>query len=190
MRRALIMAGLLAATTPAVGAAAPRYSFRAETTATTVVTSSCTAREGGSTSTETLTWELKSIQTGTSVIGRGKRAPKGSTKLTGTLRRETVRQIDGQPSGEPQGGTEPLQESDDPYGVLYRAGKRRLELRLSHGGLLDPTFAPLARGKTITIVQDPPAETSSSDVATTEGGSCRDTERYDVMRRITITRTR
>ena len=187
MRRALLVLAALGACAPAANAA-PRYRFTAETTALTTVTSTCKAREGGSTTTESMVWELRSTQTGTSAIGRRGRQPKGTTRLTGTLRRELTREIDGQPFGEPQGGTEPMQEDEDPYGVLYRKGRTRLELRLSHGGLLDPTFAPLAVGKSTTIVQDPPADSSSEQAAITEGGSCTDEERFDVVRRITVTR--
>lgn len=190
MRRAALLAAALAAGLPAAASAAPRYAFTAETTVTTVVVSTCTAREGGSAVTESMTWEIRSTQSGTSAIGRGSRAPDGHTKLTGTIRRETVRQIDGQPWGEPQGGTHPLQEDRDAFGVLYRAGKRRLELRLSHGGLLDPRFAPLAAGASTTIVQDPPAEVREQDVQTTDGGTCRDEERTDVVRTVTVTRLR
>lgn len=189
MRRVLIFLVVMAAGAPAAGAA-PRYRFTADTTATTTVTSSCTARESGSRTTESMIWELTSTQTGTSAIGRGTRQPKGTTRLTGTLRRESSRQIDGQPFGEPQGGTEPMQEDKDPYGVLYRVGRTRLELRLSHGGLLDPRFAPLAVGKGTTIVQNPPADVSTKEYATTDGGRCSDQEHSDVVRRITITRVR
>lgn len=190
MRRALTVLALGLCAVPAAEAAGPRYRFVAETKSTTTVTSTCTAREGGAGTTETFVWALESRQAGTSAIGRGtRREPKGAWKLTGTIRRESTRRVEGAEPGAPQGGTEPLQEREGTTGLLYRLGKR-LELRLSHGGLLDPVFGPLARGKSTTIVQDPEAREFTSEQTTTEGGACTDRERTEIVRRIVVTRLR
>lgn len=190
MKRVAALTAALALGAPATAPAAkPSYRFVAKTTLLVTTTSACTAREGGGTTTETLTWEIRARERGFSEVGDGSRRTRGSSTRTGTLRRETSRQFEGyDPSlTPPQGGTDPLQEEKRSYGIVRRVGKR-LELGLTYLGMIDPIFAPLAPGKSITIAQNPPAQTSRGDYETTDGGRCIDEERSDSFRRVTLTR--
>jgi hypothetical protein len=186
--RALATAVVLAALAgpAAAQAAGPKYKFVSRTTLTTVTRSDCAPGEGGVRTIETLTWELKSKQTGTSEIARTSSGqPKGSTKTTGTIRRETKREYEGTDPAPPQGGTEPMQEDLRTYGALHRASGGRLELYLDHAGMLDPLFSPLKPGRSITLTQHP-----ADLVDTRDDGHCVDEERTTASRTIKITRIR
>lgn len=171
-------------------AGGPRYRFVAKSTLTVTTTSSCAGQDGRGGVMERLTWELQSRQAGTSAIGRGSRSPKGFTRLTGTIRHETARQYEGHEPMEPQGATEPMQALEQRNGIMFRAPRGRLELRLSHLGLVDPTFAPLPVGARRAITQEPAPESSTTEHTTTDGGSCVDEERSELTRRIVIVRVR
>lgn len=169
-------------------AAGPRYRFVSTTTLLVTATSTCgPSNEGGKRTTERFTYELRSREVGTSEVGRGNADPKGSTRRTGTIRRATVREYEGLDPQPVQEGTEPLQESERSYGILHRLPSGRLELGLSHLGLLDPRFAPLDRGASTTIRQDPPPEVITT---TSDDGRCVDEDRSDISRRTKITRVR
>lgn len=188
---ARVLAGLVVLTCGLPGlaeAAGPKYRFVSTTTLLVTATSTCTpSNEGGRRTTERFTYEIRSREVGTSEVGTGNQDPKGSTRRTGTIRRETAREYEGSEPMPPLSGTDPLQETERRYGILRRLASGRLELGLSNLGLLDPRFAPLDRGASVTIRQDPPPEVIT---VTSDDGRCVDEDRSDISRRTKITRVR